>query len=297
MERISSVRQRRQDRIREIQERTSRGGRPEATEERAPSNARVASGFPTGYRDNPPLPVSPPDKRFEDPEYVWKLKERQLLGLPPTLPEWETDRPGRPVRPIGWRLTVSAVLFAAVWGLFQVQAPWAADVQAVVRQSLTREWDFTRAAVWYEERFGAVPSFLPAFHPGEEGETKAASKSLQAFHVPARGTIVSAFANSHPWVVLQTEPGTVIHAMDTGRILSAGLKESSGYTLVIQHANGLQTTYGLLDKGAWAAGDWVKGGEALGKASLNSQTGRGSFYFAVMKDKEYLNPADVVRFD
>jgi len=98
-------------------------------------------------------------------------------------------------------------------------------------------------------------------------------------------------------VTLETKPDATVSAMDTGLVVYVGSKEDTGYTVILRHANGLQSVYGWIDQGRVELNDWIKGGETIGTVSKNSTNQSGYLYFAVSKDNKFMNPADVVKFE
>lgn len=316
MELKAKVRKRRQDRIREIQSRElpdfDSGVGPlrrtddflyaRADRHESGGGDRLGSGGASHYRlPGQGLPFAVWDKRSEDPEYVWKMKEKMLFeearGRSSYPSRRDTGEDDGPRRRIGWRLMLSAILFFVVLVSFKLPVPGSNEAHLYVQKALTQEWNFSRASAWYEQTFGSLPSFLPAFGD-HTGETAAVSgKTLKTFNTPVRGTVAAPYTPDHRFVILQTEAGLNVSAMESGRVLFAGNREQTGNTIVIQHAGGLQTTYGQLQQVKWERNDWIQSGETVGTVAKDSASGRGSLYFAVMKDKDYVNPADVVKFD
>lgn len=85
-------------------------------------------------------------------------------------------------------------------------------------------------------------------------------------------------------------PGTPVRAAGGGTVGYAGSVASVRY-VVVDHPNGLRTTYGRLDTVVVRVGDRVERGEVLGSVG-------GSFHFGVRRGQRYLDPADyLVRRD
>lgn len=283
-------------------------------------------------------------ERMNDPEYVWKMRQKEWLEQisfstdeePPSgFGGGSGGRLGSSARKFAAQLLVSALLFALIWGLFQLRQPWAIHGQAAVREALTRDFPFAAVAAWFEEEFSGAPSFLPAFLFKRDAD-KVNARLTRDFVSPVKGTVEVPFSPRHPGVVLETAPGASVFAIDTGRVIFSGVRDDWGPTLVIQHADGYRSTYGRLSAARLERGDWVKAGEWIGQTSTGRASPRdaadadsgdasgrddgsrqnlqnrlqgegpqaegaaksaGRFYFAVMKDNEYLDPAEVVSFD
>lgn len=317
METKDKVRRRRQERIRLLQ---SAPRLPEAGPiVGLPEGGREAAE-PVGRMESPPpvvaalpalrgqiAPSSVPDlrdERWQDPEFVWKQRElwmRQWHAQPGSGQALDDDDDGERGRP--WRfvptrrqlwakLVLSAILFALVWAMFQTNLPWAASGQQLVRTAMTEDGQFPALSAWYRDNFSGYPSFIPAF-PSRGGEAaKVSARKTGSFLAPLDGDIAASYSSVHPWMAIRPGGSLTVTAADTGRVTFAGIRGESGYTVVLQHAGGYETTYGHLQEGEWSKGDWVQAGDPLGSLTAGSP-----LYFAVAKDGSPVNPADVVAFD
>lgn len=286
MEVKANVRQRRQERIKSLQ-----------NDHRAEPMPRIS------------LPEAEPptaaDERWSDPEFVWKMKQKQWLSSSGHRSSDDSEQGGSggnrlvpSTRAIWLKLLASILGFMLVWGMFRLEHPWAYQGRQWVGAALTQDMPFTALAGWYERTFGGAPSFLPAFRGKKEQEAhRADSPQLKHFTVPVQGTLISSFSADQPWVVIQTSGEAPVYAMDTGRVEFAGYLEDTGYTVVIRHANGLQSTYGYLKANLWEENDWIEGGELLGKTGSGTGRWAEQLYFAVKKDEESIDPTEVVAFD
>ena len=289
-----NVRLRRADRMKQI----IRAARQEALQ----TSENVRPSVPA-HR----FPTSADDPHMTDPEYVWKqmnkgrwetwLKEERSPGG-----ALERRSGGGPKRPaIGYRFVASVFLFVLVWGLFQFDHPLAVRGQLWIRQALTEPYDFAAVAAWYKDRFGSLPSFLPAWgrHGGasDDPAQKTSAAAGRTLYSPVRGKIVVPFGPDTQGVTLETPADAPVSAIDTGIVLSVSESPDTGSTVTIQHPNGLQSIYGSLRESALKPHDWVKGGERIGTVAPADSGRNGKFYFAVKKDNQFVNPAEVVSFD
>ncbi len=237
------------------------------------------------------------DGRLDDPEYVWK-KQREwerLSGGSDEERSWMSPPSPGLVRA---KLIVSALLFALVWGMFRLDDPWALKGQQYVREALNKDYDFSQAAAWYEKTFQGAPSFIPTF--GDKKEKRDAQEAAllsKNFYTPVQGSISMPFASTQKGILVKTQAGAPVSALDTGIVVFVGETEQNGLTVVIQHANGFQSVYGKLAETRFQKNDWVKGGEQIGKVSGETETQNGSLYFAVTRNNTYIDPAEVISFD
>lgn len=197
------------------------------------------------------------------------------------------------------KIILAILLFMSIWGMFRLNTPWAMKGQQVIRSTLSQEIAFQSISAWYAHSFSGTPSFIPSLHsPSGEDSTKVNASGLQkSFFMPVYGKVVVPFSSSYQAIMLQTQANALVCAIETGRILSAGLKEDTGYTVVIQHAGGFQSTYGMLQPAQWKKDDWITLGEVVGKATTPKGQTKGNIVLALMKDAEYINPTDVISFE
>lgn len=195
------------------------------------------------------------------------------------------------------KLILSAILFGFTWGIFHVNHPWAEWGKRFVTEALTKEMDVQNLAAWYHSRFEGAPSFIPAFGNHKKEEAVKVNGRPVRYYPPVKGTLISSFTSNRQGVFVETDPGTKAVAMDAGRILFAGSREDTGYTVIVQHAGGYRSEYGNMKPARWQQNDWIKAGEIIGTVGEDPGTGKGKLYFAVMKDQRYVNPSDVVPFD
>ncbi|GAA3408326.1 peptidoglycan DD-metalloendopeptidase family protein [Paenibacillus hodogayensis] len=325
MEVKSSVRKRRMDRMKQIVA-SERGEHPHrsapdwtgaAWNSREPQPYRVPAdpdGRPEDRRSSPgedrlrePLPLQWEYGQEDDPEYVWKSQERERWSSLEQAGrasggEWRSGGGGglKPpsTRQIGVKLVVSVALFGAVWGVFQLNHPLAEQGRQWVRTALTEDYDFAAMSAWYEREFGGLPAFLPALGIKSDPQAqKASSPSPQRLYTPVHGKIVEAAKDGELGITIRTGPEAAVAALDTGRVAAVNTGTDKGTVVVIQHAGGLQSTYGWLQSTRLKPNDWIQGGETVGVAATDAAGGAGKLYLAVKKDNQPIDPAEVIPFD
>lgn len=293
-----SIRERRHNRIRAILERGDTSSRRlEANREASfvASSFREEEREPRSmlFRENPTE-----DDRLQDPEYLWKQRQRELRGLGG---EDEMTPPGVwTARLIVSKFIICALLFAVVWGLFQLEQPWAVKVQETVRQTMTSEFDFAALDAWYQEHFQGFPSFIPAMNRdgGTPPQTQSVdSAMLQTMHRPVVGRVAQPFNQSLPGVVLGTAQDADVVNIGTGRVIYVGRTEQTGLTVIIQHSGELRSVYGKLASTELEKDDWLEGGERVGVASPSEDLTSGEVYFSIKQGDTYLDPVEVMAFE
>lgn len=283
MDQKSNIKDRRKERIRNLLEETS-GTVPGTTIFRTQELSKNMKNQEKSWRELPP--VEP------DPELMWKERRK----------EWEVDGGGRRPSFAGGfirRLFVSGILFGLAWGVFMVQRPWSLSAQDFIADSLNNEMDFQAARVWYEEHFDGAPAFIPMFNGDEQPSQKAAA--LHELSPPVAGNIVQPFASSLKGVEIMpaadSSGSVTVKSVDMGRVLSVTPEQQGGIRIVVRHTGDITAEYGHLSGTKLEVDDWVQSGDTVGWLLQPDSAPLPMVFFAVMKDKSYIDPADVISFD
>ncbi|CAM3503417.1 peptidoglycan DD-metalloendopeptidase family protein [Marinicrinis lubricantis] len=237
------------------------------------------------------------NSKQNDPEWVWKQRQKQ--NWQKYMNEKEEHGGVEPpvLKYLKLKLMICIVLFAAIWGMFQLDEPWAVKGQAWIETAVTESIDFEKVEVWYMDTFGGSPSFIPIWSDKDKESTLVQSNELNKLYVPAEGKLIQSFSEQHKGVRIQmTDEQNQIAALDTGRVIFSGNYRTLGLTVIIQHANGMKSVYAQLSETPLAENDWIEGGEPVGKAAAREGE-QAELYFAIMKDDEYVNPTDVIPLD
>lgn len=112
--------------------------------------------------------------------------------------------------------------------------------------------------------------------------------------IPGAHRISQGFRSGHRAVDIPCRDCSVIAALD-GIVELSGWQKGYGYTIVINHGNGLKTRYAHAKVLYVSAGDSVKAGQTI---MISGSTGRSSgshLHFEIIKDGVYLNPASLAK--
>ncbi|WP_136608258.1 M23 family metallopeptidase [Paenibacillus dokdonensis] len=279
MDTKSSIKQRREERIRDL----------------LLSEDPVVKPMPQPISDTPQLwnKGRLPESLMPepDPEKMWKKENSKGHG--------PFRHKTRFVSGFMWRLFFSAIIFALIWGLFKFPQPWSIKAQDYVMQSLNREMDFQAAEAWYESHFGKAPAFIPIFRQNQISPLKVnASKSL---YPPIEGEIVQAFAVDLKGV--EIAPSKVsnvpleVKSVETGRVIDVSGNAETGITVTIQHTGKLVAAYGHLADTRLQKNDWVEGGDAVGQLKAAAEGETPTLFFSLKEDGDYVDPAGVIPID
>lgn len=299
-----NVRERRNEKIRKLQEHDWRRGfgEPDLTHMHFPLNADPRYAYP----DEPGEDQGRFNRRNDgippvrsDPEEEWNRKyQREWAAYDKRYPAGGgvADRPR--FNRFAVRILLSGLLFAAVWGLYKLDHPWAERGKDIVSAALSEPLDTAALAVWYERYFGGPPSFLPAINPAKHQDAEKVAALPKHYFAPVQGRLIAEFTPEQGGVLLGAQAGTPVSAIDTGMVTFAGEKDDTGFTVVLRHTGGMETVYGHLAAGNIQAGDWLKGGETVGTlAKPKAGQASGTLFFAVSKAGMPLDPSDVITFE
>lgn len=320
------VRERRQEKIRQLLEQQEKQSRLWQQQERRmeqkqglPAKVRpIKERQNNRYEEEPyfPVPYNMDAGGDElDPEKLWKTNPNPWLGwetgegkngrfVPEYATMYETDDGGSGRKPflrneLKWKAIIAAVLFAAIWGVFHNESPLAQKGQTVVKNALTEEMDFTAVATWYKETFAGAPSFIPIFNNVQkEAESANGSVELPVVSPLPDGAIVRTFAELLNGIELAGSSKEEVSAIETGRVLVVSEAEKDkGFTVVIEHASGRSSVYGKLGAASVQANDWVEAGDTIGTLQEAAGEEPSVLYFAVRQDNQYVDPVGVIPID
>ncbi|WP_242403906.1 M23 family metallopeptidase [Paenibacillus pini] len=274
----SAIKQRREERIRDLLERESMG--------------QLRHSIP---EDTPQLwtkeRLIEPNVAEPDPEKIWKQERVNGKGI--------YHRSNHFISGFMWRLLFSSLLFVSIWGVFRMNQPWSLQVQQYVMQSLNHEMDFKAAEAWYESHLGKAPSFIPIFKQTPSSPLKVNTSASTIS--PIQGKIVQSFAVNLKGV--EIEPDQVsngalqVKSVETGRVLDITGNSDTGLSVTIQHVNGITATYGHLGESILQKNDWVQAGDAIGKLTELSDGQTPTLFFAIKEGNRYVDPAEVISID
>jgi len=160
-------------------------------------------------------------------------------------------------------------------------------LQSKTIEELQRQDSILRETVRQEEQFGISPEadrVLPI--------------NGQHFFPPIKGVISQGFDKAlHPGIDVTAPVNSVVSAVLDGTVIFAGWDDANGYTLVIQHAGDILSTYKHNQKLLKAAGDKVTAGTPIALiGSTGSLTTGEHLHFELWYQGEAVDPATYISF-
>lgn len=130
-------------------------------------------------------------------------------------------------------------------------------------------------------------------------------QNLALMHLPTRWPIegaelVSSFGNRddpltgrrafHGGLDFAASAGTAIHAAAGGKVTVAGFKADFGWTVEVEHANGLSTRYAHASLLFVKVGDWVTPGDRIAAVGSSGRSTGPHLHFEVLRHGQAADP-------
>lgn len=195
----------------------------------------------------------------------------------------------------GIQILASILLVGAAYVLFQtslIPVTWKNSA----REVMTRDFNFSGVADWYEARFGSLPTLLPSLNGPTAVPAAGSSKVAAGWKLPASWRIVKNFEPKSAKVVLDTGIGGQVLIGETGWVTFVGEKPGYGTTVIVRLTKGREVWLGNLDNVKVAKDDVLQAGQEIGTARAVNQTSR-HLYLGVKQEEQFVNPLDVIPFE
>jgi stage IV sporulation protein FA len=195
-----------------------------------------------------------------------------------------------------FKFLASACLVLVVAILFRNHSDGLDPTRSLVKKAMDKEFQFASVSNWYEDNFGKPLALLPFTEKKQTGEQLSESE----FAVPASGRILENFEKNGQGVMIETGKGAQVEAMNEGIITFAGIKEGLGKTVIIQHSDQTESWYGNLDVMKVNLYEYIEKGKEVGTVSTvngENEATKGSYYFAIKKGDQFIDPIQVIQFD
>ncbi|WP_062355481.1 M23 family metallopeptidase [Bacillus kwashiorkori] len=223
------------------------------------------------------------------PRYEMPIKTNN--DSPPIVPNHE-----EPIHPLfrkevfALKILIAACLVLAVAILFKNESAKFEPARVAVKNVMEKEFQFATVADWYESTFGKPLALFPKQNPLTEEKER-------SYALPASAKIVENFDKDNQGVTIQTVINAPVETIQSGKIIFAGEKETTGKTVIVQHKDNSQAWYGQLSEINVKVYQEVSPGEKLGIVSPSEDEFTGQFYFAIKKDEQFIDPIQVIKFE
>ncbi|WP_078379533.1 M23 family metallopeptidase [Sutcliffiella halmapala] len=191
-----------------------------------------------------------------------------------------------------FKILASAILVLVIGIMFQNQSAALEKPKQFVVDTMDKSFQFTAFTSWYEEQFGKPLALLPST-PKE----KEVDQVKVEYAIPASGKVFESFQSNGQGVMVETLAGSKVEAMKNGTVTFVGIKQETGKTVIIQHADDTYSWYGQLGEVDVKFMDFIKTGTAIGRTTTLEDGSKGMFYFAIQKGNEFIDPMQVISFE
>ena len=192
-----------------------------------------------------------------------------------------------------FKILASACLVLIVAILFRSETERAEPVKKFVTSTMENDFQFAAVSSWYEEQFGKPLALLPV----KENEKASTDESGTQYALPASGKILEDFGDNGQKITIETGTEASVEAMSEGLVRYVGTQEGFGKTVIIQHSDKSESWYGNLSDFEVSVYEYIDKGAKVGKTSPAADGEKGSFYFAIKKGDDFVDPIGVIKFE
>lgn len=153
--------------------------------------------------------------------------------------------------------------------------------------ALTEEFPFATVNQWYQSKFGSPLAFT------NQSTIETASTTSV---LPVNGTISQSFQVNGEGIWITAEDTSDVLAMEQGTVIFAGNDQETNKTIIIQHPDKSESTYGNLSDITVNQYQFVNANQIIGEF-VPSDTNASKLYFAIEKENQYLDPVKVMQVD
>lgn len=228
--------------------------------------------------------VDPVESRYTASSFPFSTQTRE--DPPPVLPLQEK---------IGVQVVLSLLVVGAFWLMFQSGANVPASWKASAREVMTRDFNFAGLSAWYRERFGQLPTVLPALTENKAVPAQG-NAAAHSWKMPDTWKVAQPFDSTSTKMVVDVGPQGQIPAGEAGWVTFVGEKQDYGLTVVLRLTGNREVWYGNLAAVAVDKNDMVRQGEVLGVAEATATKTR-LLYLGMKVNQQFINPLEVIALD
>ncbi len=182
------------------------------------------------------------------------------------------------------------VLFTAI--IFRNHSETVKPAREFVIQTMNEDFQFATVSNWYEQKFGKPLAFLPTSTNKKENRSES---NDEPYALPASGRILENFSKNGQRITIETGKGATVDAMNEGFVSFIGEKDGFGKTVIIQHSDNSESWYGNLADINVHLYAYIDKGVKVG--NVTNDGSKGSFYFAIKKGDNFIDPIQVIQFE
>ena len=185
------------------------------------------------------------------------------------------------------KVAISIALFLVVSFLSRTELPNLQPSKKWMNEALQNEFPFAKVNEWYVTTLGEPLSITPQGNVTVSNDDK--------MILPVMGDVVETFATNGSGIKISPEEKSNVSAIDKGVVIFAGNDKKTGKTIVIQHADNSETTYGHLSTIDVHLYQIVHANEVI--ATFQPTEQNEFVYFSIEKDNKFIDPTQVIPVD
>lgn len=185
------------------------------------------------------------------------------------------------------KILISVSLICAAYILFQTDVFSNPTVSQWFEEQMTEEFPFARMNEWYQQTFGHPL----AINPVSINEPRQTDDHV----LPVSGNVSETFQVNGRGIMIAPQGETQVTAWQDGIVIFSGNDRRTGKTVIVQHADRSQTTYGYLNDVNVHLYQYINHGQHIGNFTPSED--RDSVYFSLEKENEYIDPIQVIQVD
>ncbi|MFD2133672.1 peptidoglycan DD-metalloendopeptidase family protein [Pseudogracilibacillus auburnensis] len=186
------------------------------------------------------------------------------------------------------KVTASIVLFVGSAFLLQSNIPALQQPQKWAYNALQNEFPFAKVNEWYVTTFGTPLAITP------QGNISLGSDDNPMI-LPVIGDVVETFSANGSGIMISPDEKTVVSAINRGVVIFAGNDKETNKTVIIQHADNSQTTYGFLSSIDVHLYQIVNPNQTI--ATFQPTEENEMVYFSIEKNNQFIDPSQVIPVD
>lgn len=160
--------------------------------------------------------------------------------------------------------------------------------EALLRSAYEETFPFATVHDWYVRYLGMPLALLP--------KTEQASSLIdQPSGMPLNGEVVESFSTNGTGIHIMPENETYVQAVNKGVVIFAGTNSETDKTIIIQHADRSETTYGKLTTIDVHLYQLVDMNQVIG--TINPEETEETLFFSIEQNARYVDPVKVINVD
>lgn len=182
---------------------------------------------------------------------------------------------------------LSVLLFFGVALLWQTDSELFHKPKEWTSGVLTEEFPFARVNLWYQETFGSPLAFT--------AQTKQTATHSESQALPVSGSVTESFQTNGKGIMIAPKETADVSVVRDGVIVFSGNDRETDKTVVVQHSDGTESTYGYLSNVDVHLYQFVKSNDRIGQFTPTAEN--EMVYFAIERDNNYIDPVQVIKVD